>query len=270
MENATLFLLDEHLRPVPIGMPGQVFVGGVGLARGYQGRAELTAERFIPHPFSERPGARLYKTGDLARYLPDGELDFLGRLDRQVKVRGYRIELGEVENVLVAHRSVSEAVVTTWEDRPGDRRLVAYVVPRDAASYDADAVRRHLHERLPEFMLPSEFVKLDAMPLTPNGKIDRRVLPPPGPAGGGDDGCFAAPRTSLEEQLAKIWAEVLGVERVGIHDNFFELRGHSLSLIQVAFLVQETLGCELPLQIFFLAPTIAELSKEIETARQEG
>jgi amino acid adenylation domain-containing protein len=270
MENATLFLLDEHLRPVPIGMPGQVFIGGVGLARGYQGRADLTAERFIPHPFSESPGARLYKTGDLARYLPDGELDFLGRLDRQVKVRGYRIELGEVEAALSAHHSVSEAVVTILEDSPGNRRLVAYVVPSEAASYDADAARRHLQERLPEFMLPSEFVTLDAMPLTPNGKIDRRALPRPEPDGGGEDGSFAAPRTPLEEQLVKIWAEVLGVERIGIHDNFFELRGHSLSLIQVAFLVQETLGCELPLQIFFLAPTIAELSKEIETARQEG
>ena len=267
IDNTRVYLLNRRLQPVPVGVPGQLYLDSAGLARGYQGRPELTAESFIPHPFAAAPGARLYKTGDLARYLPDGNIDFLRRLDRQVKVRGYRIEPAEIEAVLLTHKTVGEAVVVAREDSAREKRLVAYVVPRAGEHCDVLELWPFLRGKLPAFMLPSDLVTLPALPLTPNGKLDRRALPAPQETG---DDHAGSPRSELEEQLAKIWAEVLGVEKVGIHDDFFELRGHSLSLIEVAFRVQETLGCELPLQIFFLAPTIAELAKEIETARTQA
>ena len=270
IDNTKLYLLNRHMKPVPIGVPGELYVDSVGVARGYQTRPELTAQRFIPHPFAAEPGARLYKTGDLARYLPDGEIDFLRRVDRQVKIRGYRIELAEIEAVLLTHRTVREAVVLAREVSSREKRLVAYVVPRDGEQCDELELWPFLRGKLPSYMLPSDLVTLQSLPLTPSGKIDRQALPAPQETGGDDSGARGTPRSELEEQLVKIWADVLGVEKVGIHDDFFELRGHSLSLIEVAFRVQETLGCELPLQIFFLAPTVAELAKEIETARAQA
>ena len=270
IDNTKVYLLNRHLKPVPVGIPGELYVDGAGLARGYLGRPDLTAESFIPHPFATEPGARLYKTGDLARYLPDGEIDFLRRVDRQVKVRGYRIELAEIEAVLLTHKTVREAVVLAREDSSEEKRLVAYVVPREGEQCDVLELWPFLRGKLPAFMLPSDLVILQSLPLTANGKIDRRALPAPQETGADDNGARGTPRSELEEQLAKIWADVLGIDKVGIHDDFFELRGHSLALIEVAFRVQETLGCELPLQIFFLAPTIAELAKEIETARAQA
>lgn len=267
IDNTKTYLLNRHLKPVPVGIPGELYLDSVGLARGYQGKPDLTAQSFIPHPFAGEPGARLYRTGDIARYLPDGNIDFLRRVDRQVKVRGYRIELAEIEAVLLTHKTVSEAVVVAREDSAREKRLVAYVVPREGEQCDVLELWPFLRGKLPAYMLPSDLVTLQSLPLTPNGKIDRRALPAPQELG---DDSGGTPRSELEEQLAKIWAEVLGVDKVGIHDDFFELRGHSLSLIEVAFRVQETLGCELPLQIFFLAPTIAQLAKEIETARTQA
>jgi amino acid adenylation domain-containing protein len=270
IDNTKLYLLNRHFKLVPIGVPGELYVDSIGLAWGYQGNPELTAQRFVPHPFGAEPGARLYRTGDLARYLPNGDVDFLGRVDRQVKIRGYRIELAEIEAALTTHRTVREAVVLARQDRLGEKQLIAYVVPHEGEECDIVELWRFLRGKLPTFMLPSELITLKSLPLTPNGKIDRRALPAAQQTGDENGESYDAPRTQLEEQLVNIWTEVLGVERVGIHDDFFELRGHSLSLIQVAFRVQETLGCELPLQIFFLAPTIEALAKEIESARAQA
>ena len=261
--NTQLHVLDAHLQPVPIGVAGQLYVGGFGLARGYLNAPELTADRFIPDPFSAAPGSRLYRTGDLVRYLRDGNLDFLGRLDHQVKLRGYRIELGEIESVLANHRSVREAVVIVREDIPGDRRLVAYVVAHDEHTCNATELREHARERLPEYMVPSAFVLLDALPLTTNGKLDRAALPPPDgerPNWGGE---YVAPRTALEEVLEGVWAELLSVDRVGIHDNFFALGGHSLLATQLLARLLTLFKMELPLIAVFQSPTIAEFANEM-------
>src|SRR5918992_3507675 len=210
--NTQLYLLDHHLRPVPVGVPGELHLGGIGLARGYLQRPELTAEKFLPHPFSERPGERLYRTGDLARYLPDGNLEFLGRLDHQVKVRGFRIELGEIEACLGGHPGVREAVVVVREDHPGEKRLVAYVVGAE----EPEALRGYLRAKLPEYMVPTAFMQLAALPLTPNGKVDRKALPAPERVGA--EG-YEAPRTPTEECLAGIWGGGLRGGRGGGHDN---------------------------------------------------
>ena len=226
------------------------------MARGYLGRPELTAERFIPDPRSAIAGGRLYRTGDRARYRPEGELDFLGRLDHQVKVRGFRIELGEIETALLGRPGVRDAVVVAREDVPGDRRLVAYVV----GEVPVPELRRALGERLPEYMVPSTFVFLEALPQTPNGKVDRKALPKPeGAAGEG----YAAPRTPVEELLAGIWSSVLGVERVGREDHFFERGGHSLLAMQVVSRVREVFGVELPVRRLFEAPTLGALAERI-------
>src|SRR5207248_5167463 len=225
--NTQIYLLDGHRQPVPIGIPGEVYVGGAALARGYLNRPELTTERFIPDPFSEECGARLYKTGDRARYLPDGTIEYLGRLDHQVKVRGVRIELGEIEAILGQHPAVRECVVTLREDVPGDQRLTAYAAPQEGQTVTVTELRRHLKQYLPEYMLPAAVVTLDALPLTPTGKLDRNALPRPDLSGLTAEDSFVAPRTPDEEMLAGIWAEVLNRECVGIHDNFFELGGHS-------------------------------------------
>ncbi len=209
-------------------------IGGAGVARGYLNRPELTAEKFIPDPFSAEPGARMYKTGDLARYRPDGNIEFLGRADHQVKIRGFRIELGEIEAALGQHPAVREAVVLAREDAPGEKRLVAYVVA-GARAADDDDLRRFLKEKLPEYMVPAVFVLLDALPLMPNGKIDRRALPAPDRSRPELDKAFVAPRTPTEELLAEIWAQLLDIERVGVHDNFFDLGGHSLLATQARF-----------------------------------
>jgi len=247
---------------------GELCIGGAPLARGYLGRPELTAERFVPDPFaalSGEPGGRLYRTGDLARWLPDGRLDFLGRLDFQVKLRGVRIELGEIEAALALHPGVAEAAAAVREDRPGDRRLVAYVVAAPGAEPPPPAaLRAFLARTLPEPMLPAALVALPALPLTPSGKLDRRALPAPDLAAPEAGRPYAAPRSPLEALLAHIWAEVLGVERVGVSDSFFELGGNSLSATQATTMVQEVLPIELPLRNVFEAPTVAGIAAFIE------
>jgi amino acid adenylation domain-containing protein len=268
--NTRCFLLDDQLQPVPIGVPGELYIGGDGLARSYLNRPDLTAERFIPNPFSDQPGARLYKTGDLARYLSDGNIEFLGRLDNQVKIRGFRIELGEIEVALSQHPDVLQNVVIVREDIPGDKRLVAYLVPQPETALSTSELRCLLKQKLPDYMVPSFFVMLDTLPLTVNGKVDRRALPAPEMARSELSQTFVAPKTPIQEMLALMWAEVLGIEQVGIHDNFFELGGHSLLATQLIGRVREAFSIELPLRDLFESPTIAGLSEVIETVRQAG
>jgi amino acid adenylation domain-containing protein len=261
--NTQLYILDSHLQPTPVGVPGELYIGGDGLARGYLNRSELTAERFIPHPVSAAMGARLYKTGDLACYQPDGNITFLGRIDDQVKIRGFRIELGEVEAILSQHPAVHEAIVMVREETSGDRRLVAYVVPRPEQPPTVSTLRRFLREKLPEYMVPAAFVLLEQLPLTRNGKVDRRALPKPE-----RQGAFVAPRSPVEERLAGMWAEVLGLERVGIHDNFFELGGHSLLATQVISRLRDAFRVELPVRrLFDEGATVAGLAELLETIR---
>jgi amino acid adenylation domain-containing protein len=258
-----VYVLDQHQQLVPGGVPGELYVGGAGVAPGYFNRPELTAQRFVGNPFSPNSGTRLYKTGDLARYLPNGELEYLGRIDHQVKVRGYRIELGAIEAILAQHPAVRDTAVVAREDVPGDKRLVAYVVSVPGQTPSSSELRGFLSKKLPEYMVPAHFVLLEDLPLTPNGKVDRRALPAPelSRAAGGAD--FVAPRTPVEELLAGIWAGVLGLEQVGVLDNFFELGGHSLLATQVIARVRDLLQTEVPLRMLFEAPTVAELGERI-------
>jgi amino acid adenylation domain-containing protein len=264
--NAKAYILDDHLRLLPIGVAGNLYIGGVGLARGYVGRPDLTAKKFIPDPFSGAPGARLYKTGDLARYLPDGNLEFLGRSDDQVKIRGFRIELGEIAAALRRHPAVRDAVVLA-QDGHGEQRLVAYVAGGGEARLTANELRGFLKDKLPEHMMPAVFVLLDTLPLTPNGKINRRALPTPDGQRPELDEAFAASRTATEELLAEIWGQVLGVERVGIYDNFFHLGGHSLLATQVISRIRETFQVEMPLRCMFEKPTVSGLAETIDVSR---
>jgi len=266
--NATIYILDQCLQPVPIGVPGELHIGGLVLARGYLGRPDLTAERFIPDPFSHEPGAQLYKTGDLACYRPDGNIEFLGRIDHQVKVRGFRVELGEIEAVLGQHPAVQGTVVVAREDAPGDKRLVAYVIPDPDQVTGTSELRRFLQAKLPNYMVPSAFMMLEALPLTPSGKVNRRALPAPERGRPEMEGDLVAPSTPVEEMLAGIWAGILGLERVGVHDNFFELGGHSLLGTQVISRVRKAFQVELPLRKLFEMPTVAGLSERIEMARR--
>ncbi|WP_037729403.1 non-ribosomal peptide synthetase, partial [Streptomyces scopuliridis] len=259
MDNTTGYVLDGALRPVGVGVPGELYLGGAGLARGYDGQTGLTAERFVADPFGS--GRRLYRTGDVVRWRSDGRLDFLGRGDGQVKVRGFRIELGEIEGVLARHESVGGAAVLAREDRPGVKRLVAYLVP--SGELDVAVVRAHVASVLPEYMVPSAFVVLDAMPLTVNGKTDKRALPAPESDMAGE---YAEPRTAEERALAETWAEVLGVERVGVHDDFFELGGDSISSLRVVSRIRTVLGAGLSPRALFDHPTVARLA---ETVRRE-
>jgi amino acid adenylation domain-containing protein len=263
--NTQVYLLSRQLAPASLGSSGELCIGGAGVARGYAGSPELTAERFVPDPFSGRPGARLYKTGDLGRFRPEGRLDFLGRLDFQVKVRGFRIELGEIESVLLEHPAVREVVVLAREDRPGDRRLAAYLVPAGSRP-SPEGLRGFLRERLPEYMVPSAFLWLEALPLTVSGKVDRSALPTPEEASAGRASDLTAPRTAFEELLAGIWAETLQVERVGVDENFFELGGHSLLAIRVISRIREAFGVTLPVRALFDRPTVEQLSEEIASA----
>ncbi|MDX6695910.1 MAG: hypothetical protein QOF02_3513 [Blastocatellia bacterium] len=265
--NMQVYLLDPHQQPVPVGAAGELYIGGEGVTRGYLNRPELTAEKFIPHPFSDAPGARLYRTGDSARYLPDGQIEFLGRLDNQVKIRGYRIELGEIETALRQHEAVREAVVVNRREAEQEARLVAYVIPSDERLAIAD-LRGFVRERLPDYMTPAQFVLLAEFPLNTSGKIDRRSLPAPEQRAPESPQNYEAPRTSAERQLVDIWKEVLGVEQLGIHDNFFELGGHSLMVAQVISRVSEVLQVELPVRVLFESPTIAELS--LAVSQQAG
>jgi amino acid adenylation domain-containing protein len=259
--NTQTYLLDAHLQPVPAGVPGELHIGGVGLARGYLNRPELTAEAFIPNPFSARPGARLYRTGDMACCMPGGNIEFLGRLDHQVKIRGFRIEQQEIEAVLRQYTGVRETVVLAWEDEPGDKRLVAYIVPNDGQKPMVSALRRFLREKLPEYMVPSAFVTLEALPLMPNGKVDRRALPAPAGLCQELEATHIAPRSEIERTIAMIWQEVLRVEQVGIHDNFFDLGGHSLLLTRVYGKLQKDLNGNLSMMDLFKHPTIAALTR---------
>ncbi|WP_420124962.1 non-ribosomal peptide synthase/polyketide synthase [Longimicrobium sp.] len=262
--NVTHYVLDPAGRPVPIGVPGEIYVGGAGVTRGYLGRPALTAQRYVPDPFAKAPGARMYRTGDKVRWRADGLLDFVARMDGQVKVRGFRIELGEIEAVLRRHEDVADCVMMVREDVPGDQRLVAYVVgePR------AEALREHVRLSLPEYMVPAAFAFLDALPLSPNGKVDRKALP--APEYGGAEEAYVAPRTPAEEVLAGIWAEVLGVERVGADDSFFELGGHSLVATRVAARVRAVFGVDLPLRAVFERSVLSDLAAEVERLRGTG
>ena len=265
-----VYVLDQHLQPVPIGVPGEMYVGGEGVTRGYLHRDELTGQRFISNPFQRsKGGERLYRTGDLARYLPNGELEYLGRIDQQVKIRGFRIELGEIEGLLAQHPAVWESVVVVREDEPGDKRLVAYVVPQVAQAPTTAELRSFLKEKLPDYMIPNAIVILESLPLTSNGKIDRRSLPVPESRAGIEES-LVAPRTPVEEKLAQIWAKVLRVEQVGIHDNFFELGGHSLLATQLVSRIRTSFKVELPLRSLFAAPTVAELAPLIQQLQQQN
>ncbi|WPB73717.1 non-ribosomal peptide synthase/polyketide synthase [Archangium violaceum] len=268
--NVELFVLDGLMRPVPVGAPGELYVGGVGLARGYLGRPELTAERFLPHPFCSSPGSRLYRTGDRVRYLPDGQVEFLGRVDEQVKLRGFRIELGEVEAALARHPAVREATAVVREDSPGQPRLVAYLVLDERQSGEPAGLRTALKEQLPEYMVPSAFVSLPSLPLTGSGKVDRKALPAPDGVRPEDATAFVAPRSALEQQLAAMWSKLLGVERVGVHDNFFDLGGHSLLATQLISRLRATFEVELPLNELFENPTVATLATKVEPALLAG
>jgi len=266
VDNTHIYLLDAQLRRVPIGVYGELHISGDGLSTGYLNQPELTAEKFIPHPFSKETGARLYRTGDLARWLPDGKIEFLGRLDYQVKVRGLRIELGEIEAVLISYPAIREAIVITREDGGEERRLVAYVVADQEQVVKLNDLRSFLKERVPDYMIPSAVVRLEAMPLTANGKVDRLMLPAPDLTRLEIDEAFMPPRTPVEEALLEIWLQVLRIERVGIHDNFFALGGHSLLATQIISRVREVFKIELPLRKVFEEPTVAGLASSIEAA----
>ncbi|HEX8149208.1 MAG TPA: amino acid adenylation domain-containing protein [Pyrinomonadaceae bacterium] len=262
VHNTRVYVLDSGRRPVPVWAPGELYVGGDNVTRGYLNRPALTAERFVPDPFSGEPGARLYRTGDLARYLPDGRVEFLGRVDHQVKIRGYRIEPGEVEAALAAHEGVRECVVVAREDgAAGEKRLVAYVVAARRPSPAVAELRGFLAGRLPEHMIPAAFVALDSLPLTPNGKTDLRALPSPEEARSEPERPFVAPRGPVEEVVADIWKGLLGVERVGVLDNFFELGGHSLLAMRVVSRLRETFRVEVPLRALFEATTVEKLAR---------
>ena len=261
--NTQVYVLDEHLYPVPIGIPGELYTGGDGLARGYLNRADLTAEKFIPHPFSDEAGARLYRTGDLVCYRADGTLAFVGRVDRQVKIRGFRIEPGEIEAVLAHHPELREAYVHVTGNASGDKQVIAYVVARGTSVPSTNDLRKYLQAHLPEYMIPSLFVVLEALPLTSNGKVDTRLLPVPSTGRAELAASFLAPRNAVEEVLADIWAEVLGIEQVGVQDNFFLLGGHSLLATQIISRVYTSFQVKLPIRTLFIAPTVADMAEAI-------
>jgi amino acid adenylation domain-containing protein len=260
-----VYVLDRGFRPVPFGVPGELYIGGDGLARCYDGRPDLTADRFVPSPFAGRPGERLYRTGDLVRLRPSGELDFLGRLDFQVKVRGFRIELGEIDATLDEHPAVQQSAVVVRQDARGDKHLVAYVAVPEAAA-TAEDLRSFLSGKLPAYMVPSTFVLLPALPLSAHGKVDRRALPDPGLL---EERDLTAPRNPTEELLASLWSEVLGVERIGVHENFFAVGGHSLRAVQLVSRLRQAFGVDLGVHALFSSPTIAELAELIQKARGE-
>ena len=269
ISNTQVYLLDRYLQPVPIGVPGELHIGGVSLARGYLNRPELTAERFIPHPFADLPGERLYKTGDLARYRADGTLEYLGRIDNQVKIRGFRVELGETEQVLRQSTAVREAVVVAREDQQGIQKLVAYVVS-EAETPTATTLRNHLQRHLPEYMVPSAFVFLGALPLTPNGKVDRRALPAPDTSRPAMEQSYLAARSPAEKAMVEIWQEVLDLEQVGVHDDFFAMGGHSLKATLLANRIRGAFHIEIPMVSIFQVPTVAGLVQLIGALPSEG
>jgi AMP-binding enzyme/phosphopantetheine binding protein len=276
--NTEFYVLNRHLQPVPIGIPGELFIGGKGVARGYLNRSELTAERFIENPFPGTRSPRLYRTGDLVRYRPDGNLDFLGRADFQVKIRGHRIELGEIETALAQHPAVREAVVVAHEDASrGDKRLVAYVVPKGSGSEDGWAsggpsnedLQKHLHQNLPDYMIPATFVFLNRLPLTPNGKVDRPSLYAPSSERPTLQGSFVGPRNDVEEKLCRIWESVLGIRQVGVKDDFFSLGGDSLSVIRVTVQAGEVLGQRPSIVAVVQARTVERLAMHLSASQTQ-
>ncbi|HEV2661010.1 MAG TPA: amino acid adenylation domain-containing protein, partial [Ktedonobacteraceae bacterium] len=262
--NTCIYILDEMWQQVPIGVPGELYIGGSGVARGYLNRPELTAEKFIPDPFSDEPDARLYKTGDLARILPDGQIAFMGRTDHQVKIRGYRIELDEIASVLNSHPAIQTSIVLAREDTLGDKRLVAYIVPTPEGHVTVGSLRETLLAQLPDYMLPTSFVHLEGLPLTPHGKVDRAALPLPDETNTLRHKATATPDTATEKQVERIVASLLQVEEVGVEDNFFLLGGHSMLGAQLVVQVANTFGVDLSLRTLFEAPTVRQLSAEIE------
>jgi amino acid adenylation domain-containing protein len=267
--NTQVYILDPYLRPVPIGVAGELHIGGVQVGRGYFRQPELTAAKFIADPFSADPQARLYKTGDLARYLPDGNIEFLGRLDYQVKLRGFRIEPDEISAVLMQHPAIQDTVVVLREDQPGDKRLVAYLVPAQSQLPTLSELHGFVQSKLPDYMVPSAFVFLDKLPLTPNGKVERRALPPPELTRPALAEPYRAASTPTEAFLVEIWAAVLKVERVGVHDNFFELGGHSLLAMRVVARINTRAHHAVSLRSMFEFPTIAALAKLVDEQRKQ-
>ncbi|QDL10798.1 non-ribosomal peptide synthetase [Brasilonema octagenarum UFV-E1] len=275
LANTQIYLLDQQLQPVPIGVPGELYIGGACLARGYLNRSELTAQRFIPNPFAQtgliasNSGSRLYKTGDKARYLSDGNIEFLGRVDHQVKVRGFRIELGEIESILCQHPEVQQAAVTAWEKELSNQYLVGYIVPKHKQTLSVSELYRFLRQKLPEYMVPSTFVMLKALPLTPNGKVNRNALPEPDDHRPELEATYEPPRTQVEQTIANIWQQMLHVEKVGIHDNFFDLGGHSLLLVQIHAKLREVLNTNISIVNLFEYPTINSLAKYLTQEQTE-
>jgi hypothetical protein len=269
MANQLAYVVGPDGGPCPAGVAGELLLGGVGVGQGYFGRPDLTAERFVPDPFSpfsDAPGRRLYRTGDLTRWKPDGVLELLGRMDHQVKIRGFRIELGEIASALRQHPMVGEAVVLAREDRPGAKRLVGYlvpsVVPAAGVTVDPDEIRGFVRGRLPAYMVPSALVVMESLPLTPNRKLDRKALPAPEEVA--EERERVPPRTPLEKVLARIWMDILGVAEVGALDNFFDLGGHSLAATRVVTQLQDVFPLEVPLRTLFEAPVLAELAARLE------
>jgi amino acid adenylation domain-containing protein len=265
--NTQVYVLSKRLRPVPIGAPGELYIGGESLARGYLSRPDLTAESFVPNPFAQTLGARLYRTGDSARFLPDGTVEFLGRLDDQVKIRGFRIELGEIEAALHQFPAVKQCVVVAREDRPGNKYLAAYIVANGQAKTSGAALSDFLRQRLPEHMIPAAFVMMDKLPVTTNGKLDRQSLPVPDESQLPRATEFLAPRSPVEESLVQVWQDVLGIERVGVHDNFFALKGNSLLVVRLISRLRQMFQVDLPLNLLFEAPTVAQLAVSIAQAQ---
>ncbi len=266
IDNTQIYLLDRNIQPVPVGVAGMLYINGSGLARGYLNRPKITADKFIPNPFADLPGKRLYKTGDLARYLPSGEIEYIGRIDNQVKVRGFRIELGEIEAQITQHSAVRESVVVVREDIPEEKRLIAYVVSEQESTPKASELRSLLSEKLPNYMIPSVFIPMMTLPLTPNGKVDRKALPAPDGSYLKLETAYIKPSSNLEKSIANIWQQVLKLEKVGIHDNFFELGAHSLLLVRVHSQLHEIFQTNLSVLDLFRYPTISSLAEFINRA----
>ncbi|HEY54467.1 MAG TPA: AMP-binding protein, partial [Caldilineae bacterium] len=262
--NTEIYLLDRYGQPVPVGAPGEMYIGGVGVARGYLNRPAVTAEKFVPDPFGDTPGARLYRTGDLARRLPDGSIEFMGRIDHQVKVRGFRIELGEIDTQLKRHPEVRDAVTLAREDRSDNVRLVAYVLPANEREPTPGELRAFIQRDLPEYMTPAIFMVLDAFPLTPSGKVDRNALPAPTSERPELATPYVMPSNPLQRTLVEIWQDVLDIEKVGVNDNFFDLGGHSLLLARVHSRIQDVVGKELSMVELFRFPTVGALAEHLD------
>ena len=264
VDNNRLYVLDANLQLLPIGVPGELVIGGQGVARGYLGRPQLTADRFVVDPFRSEPGARMYRTGDRVRRLPGGDIEFLGRIDHQVKVRGYRIEPGEIEAVLAEHPAITQTLVTAYQHGPGDTRLVAYYLPADPTNPPTvEALRAHLRAKLPDYMVPATYMALDCFPTTPNNKIDRHRLPTPDTKPASPS---APPRPGLETELAHIWESVLGTQGIGRDDDFFDLGGHSLLATQIVSRIRVQRGVDLPVAAVFDHPSVGELAEVVATS----